>query len=283
MRMKTFVSALIMSGLLILGGCNSQPVESPPSEMVILDYGQSVTLPDSGTKITFDSILVESRCPIDALILCIWEGLATIQVSVERPGEGKAQGNLTIAGFVDLDGENPYPYGIIDGYKIGLRQLLPYPNIDSAVTPASYKAWLEVIEDGDRYPYPVMFVGNPMAIAEAPYTVNDFAITNYIADINVSYGGGCTEHDLYLYMSPVAFEKSLPAQADLYIQHFDYGDNCEALITRPLTYDLEPIADFYTDTFGIGGDIILNLYEWDGDEFTKAARATMRVDRFLPD
>ena len=56
--------------------------------------------------------------------------------------------------------------------------------------------------------------------------------------IDVRYGGGCKEHVFALDAGPML--KSLPPKQLLSISHDANGDNCRALITTTIAFDLDP-------------------------------------------
>jgi hypothetical protein len=56
--------------------------------------------------------------------------------------------------------------------------------------------------------------------------------------IDVRYGGGCKEHVFALDAGPML--KSLPPKQLLSISHDANGDNCRALITKTIAFDLVP-------------------------------------------
>ena len=56
--------------------------------------------------------------------------------------------------------------------------------------------------------------------------------------IDVRYGGGCKEHVFALDAGPML--KSLPPKQLLSISHDANGDNCRALITTTIAFDLVP-------------------------------------------
>jgi len=56
--------------------------------------------------------------------------------------------------------------------------------------------------------------------------------------LDVRYGGGCKEHVFALDAGPML--KSLPPKQLLSISHDANGDNCRALITKTIAFDLVP-------------------------------------------
>ena len=98
-----------------------------------LKVGATAFLPDS-TRLRFDRVLTESRCPLDAI--CVSAGDASILVSfVSRDGTGAARELHTQPNGSQVS------YG---SYTIALTGLQPYPRSTGPVVPADYVATLIV-------------------------------------------------------------------------------------------------------------------------------------------
>lgn len=76
----------------------------------------------------------------------------------------------------------------------------------------------------------------------------------------VSYSGGCREHEFKLFGSR-SIIKTNPPQVEIYVSHYSNSDMCEAWITQQLKFDLSPLKDFYIQTFGDNGPLLLRIYE----------------------
>lgn len=80
--------------------------------------------------------------------------------------------------------------------------------------------------------------------------------------LRVSYPGGCAVHHLDL----VAFGgwmESSPVQIQAFLSHDANGDQCEAWITRDMTFDLKPLKRAYQESYGVGepgGSTIVILF-----------------------
>jgi hypothetical protein len=55
--------------------------------------------------------------------------------------------------------------------------------------------------------------------------------------VEVQYGGGCKDHSFNMNTN-LMWMKSMPPQLNLYLEHEDNDDNCRALITRKLAFDM---------------------------------------------
>jgi hypothetical protein len=98
------------------------------------------------------------------------------------------------------------------------------------------------------------------------YTLESSSINKDILTLDVSYGGGCEEHSFILKWNG-GFDKSLPAQASLYLFHDSHNDTCKALITKVLKFDLSPIKETYKNRYGNEDEtIIINYYDIDNNK-----------------
>ncbi|MBN2347535.1 MAG: hypothetical protein JXJ22_01785 [Bacteroidales bacterium] len=100
------------------------------NDTIVLDYNNPVTFTDCNVTLTFDSLVEDSRCPLD--VSCIWGGNAGIQVHMRL---GENSGILTLntnPGFATTD--------YFMGYSITLVKLEPYPYSNITYVPDDYKA-----------------------------------------------------------------------------------------------------------------------------------------------
>ena len=109
----------------------------------------------------------------------------------------------------------------------------------------------------------------------AEYRVTQAAVQNDTLVLTVQHGGGCTPHFYALYMTPDMFMESLPAQANLYLYHEANGDQCKALLTRTLVISLSPIRRLYRQLYGRDDEIVLNIFEWNRREVSRATAVSM--------
>lgn len=116
----------------------------------------------------------------------------------------------------------------------------------------------------------------PDSLQLDPFTLNDVSIDADTLTLNVSYGGGCAEHDLQLFMSPAAFMESNPVQAALYLRHNGHNDPCDALITKDVRFNLRPIAEQYRRGYGELDTIILDIFPYFEDTPSSAIQIEYR-------
>lgn len=96
------------------------------------------------------------------------------------------------------------------------------------------------------------------------FVLNDTMIMDDTLTINVSYSGGCKNHQFTLVASD-SFSESFPVQLNAYIVHNANGDTCEAWPTEDYYFDLTPIKTLYHNAYRQkAGKIVLRLKEAPG-------------------
>lgn len=76
---------------------------------------------------------------------------------------------------------------------------------------------------------------------------------------DVEYGGGCEVHDFRLCWDGL-FLESLPVQVNLWVRDLGPPDPCDAWVTEPVEFDLEPLSDLWVESYGPPpGEIVVNL------------------------
>ncbi len=92
------------------------------------------------------------------------------------------------------------------------------------------------------------------------YKLSNAAIEGNYLLLTVRYPGGCEQHDFNLFMAPNVFMESNPVQASLILRHDNHGDNCEAMLSRQIGFDLTPLIDLYKSQYnGRTDPVILNI------------------------
>ncbi len=100
------------------------------SDTIEVAYGDTVYAPGGYDRITFDSLLQESRCPTG--VVCVWEGNGSIQMSLLTESK---KATFILNTHPDFTNDTTTV-----GYYISLVELNPYPNIDSTYTEKDYRA-----------------------------------------------------------------------------------------------------------------------------------------------
>ena len=132
--MKKIYFLFLFSSVLFLA-CK-KPAPTPHStEVVNVKYKDCTPIADNkaAVKICLDSILQDSRCPINAL--CVWQGVAEVKFSLHLNGVAYP---FTLATHQITGGTSTT--AVVQQFKIFLRNLYPYPG--TSIEP--YYAELEV-------------------------------------------------------------------------------------------------------------------------------------------
>lgn len=227
-------------------------------------YNYAVLIEEENLLIKFMDV-AEGRCPTGAQ--CFWEGQAECEFLLFKPNRGCGTARPIIRPSLNPDSDE-YKDMADDalGYRLFLVELTPYPHIDHPIEPKHYSAKLKVENvANDHREDRVHFTKTlPALLQRDQVTVRNGRIHEDILTLTVSYGGGCGEHRFKLFMQP-AFMKSYPAQANLFLQHTNLGDYCEALISEDVSFDIRPIAELYKDMFRKYDEIILHAYGFFSD------------------
>ncbi len=81
-----------------------------------------------------------------------------------------------------------------------------------------------------------------------PVTIHNAAVRGDSLEFEVSFGGGCRDHT-FLLLSDGAWMESNPVQVGLKLSHDARGDNCKALVSRTLRFDLTPLRVAYNAAY----------------------------------
>jgi hypothetical protein len=123
---------------------------------------------------------------------------------------------------------------------------------DDTVTDAQPDEWTDdrIVMFDDRSDVQIHM--DPLEIASAKVMGNTLVL-------EVSYGGGCKQHEFRLYGSK-GFLESYPVQAMIWLSHDADGDMCEALIREQLMFNLTPLKIEYKRGYSDNGPVILRIY-----------------------
>lgn len=83
---------------------------------------------------------------------------------------------------------------------------------------------------------------------EDHYVLNDAAVNGDTITLNVSYSGGCEEHEFTLVISE-SFVKTEPVGLAAALAHDANNDSCEAFLTEEYIFDLDVIKMRYQDRY----------------------------------
>lgn len=130
-----FMGLLILMTVIPFGSNALQVKQFSDGYVIILTLGEEAKV--GPLLLCFESILGDSRCPID--VLCFWEGDGAILVKASTwKAEPVWHPLHTHASF-----GNEFEY---EGYKITLTRLDPQPVSDHPIPPDEYRAKLRITE-----------------------------------------------------------------------------------------------------------------------------------------
>lgn len=100
---------------------------------------------------------------------------------------------------------------------------------------------------------------NTVNILDDGVNVNKAIVDNDTLKLNVSYGGGCKEHEFKLFGSS-SIAESYPPQAQVFLSHNANNDACRAFITEEVAFDLSPLKELYKQQYRDNGPLLLRIY-----------------------
>ncbi len=86
------------------------------------------------------------------------------------------------------------------------------------------------------------------------------SIQNDFLNLTVQYYGGCTEHEVNIYI-PKGILKTNPPQFELFISHNRNNDLCESIVTKEYKINILGLKEFYKSSYNSGDQVILRIYE----------------------
>jgi hypothetical protein len=90
-------------------------------------------------------------------------------------------------------------------------------------------------------------------------TIDFYSIQGDKLVLDLSYGGGCENHDFAVCYEP-GFRESDPVQGTLRLLHDAHDDACKAIKSANLAFDLRPYADYYRGLYQTDGGRISTDY-----------------------
>ena len=121
------------SWLILLWGCAGTPTGVPLEQEFELAIDQRVPLDTTGATLRFVAVPEDSRCPSD--VVCVWAGNARVLLRVHRE-----DGEHTVT----LNTTTEPRRATVAGFEIQLNDLSPLPRAGAPISPAQYRAKLEV-------------------------------------------------------------------------------------------------------------------------------------------
>jgi hypothetical protein len=105
------------------------PADVPLGQPFELRAGTSAVVP-GGLRITFDRVVSDSRCPIDAI--CVWAGEAVLAIKLSQ---GQAEPVAR-----ELRADSASPEIEYQTYRIRVTALAPHPRSDRQIAPREFVA-----------------------------------------------------------------------------------------------------------------------------------------------
>lgn len=102
-----------------------------------LKYGETKINTDYGLSISLDSVLNDSRCPSKAV--CVWAGNAEVRFVYLKDNNSVKFVLNTLPTF--------RTDSLINGYRIKLINLSPYPEIAGSIKQSEYKAEITITKE----------------------------------------------------------------------------------------------------------------------------------------
>ena len=147
--MKILIPIII--SILLINACEKNGTTPVYENMEVtsrLILDRSIIIPFNGcagdfrtnTFLCLDSVLNDSRCPSGAL--CIWAGDAETRLKFSVSGEKPVYFNLHTFALQDS-------YTTVSGYRITMKQLLPYPSLNYHPQQNDYRAEM-LVEKTER-------------------------------------------------------------------------------------------------------------------------------------
>ena len=128
----------LAAAVLTAAACHNTPAEPLSPTAVVLQPGVNIAIPQAGLGIQLVRVDNESRCPSN--VTCVWAGNAEVVVAI-----GPFPGCETCSIATQVLNTNIEPRSrVVNGYRVMLDSLTPYPVAPSTIPQASYRAYVTV-------------------------------------------------------------------------------------------------------------------------------------------
>jgi len=135
--------ALVFIAALVVAACSSNPAATEPvvysqsevADSILIRVGRTIVV--DGTRITFEAVESDSRCPTD--VVCVWQGDAVARFVVEQTAAPSS--GITLQLHTSLDPKS----GTGHGFRVELLTLQPYPRASSPTKADDYVASIKVV------------------------------------------------------------------------------------------------------------------------------------------
>jgi hypothetical protein len=125
--------ALVVVATTVTYFCSTKPSDPFPSTTLTLRVGE--TRSAHGISVTFETVISDSRCPLD--VVCVWAGDANARFVIRSP---------RLPDLVELWLRDPDRriFAADGGGVVEFETLEPYPASSSSTNPAAYVATVEI-------------------------------------------------------------------------------------------------------------------------------------------
>ena len=132
-KIVALVTLLTLNGMPAVYALNAPPI----AQEFVLKPGQTIAIKQTNIKIQFDSVLNDSRCPIE--VRCVWSGNAEVKLMLQRSSKQKAKPTSAIVNTVNANRSIDYL-----GYRIQLLKLNPGRQQGKVMPQTQYEATFRV-------------------------------------------------------------------------------------------------------------------------------------------
>lgn len=148
-RMKTWGRVALMAALLgPLAACTESTGPDvtpdgaviPHSQDMVLALGEEKAVDGSVIRISFGRVMEDSRCPVDELVQCVWEGRGVVEIGI-RMGMGPT---IPMTLSTQASGRT----AVWNGVQVTLVAFEPAPSWNPPVPESAYKVKLRVENEG---------------------------------------------------------------------------------------------------------------------------------------
>ena len=138
------ISVLLVFTLALAVACNKKSKAGystvKVNEFFELKMSKSVAVVDNDLKLTFTSVLEDSRCP--KFVNCIQEGQVKVTLTAAIDGKGQ------VLEFTRKPSDTGATTVTVGQFKVQLYDVMPYPEAGKKITPTDYVARIAVRKIG---------------------------------------------------------------------------------------------------------------------------------------
>lgn len=112
-----------------------------------------------------------------------------------------------------------------------------------------------------RMPQIKLVQGAEVPGADASYSVTDASVAADVLNLQLTYTGGCREHEFQL-LGASDFAESAPASVRIHLTHNANGDDCKGIVRVELQFGLSPLREHYREVYrNTSGTIVLQFHQ----------------------